>query len=143
MKNKIFRRELFNAIMVLLFGVLMVILYHAFHYELANVYLLIFYAVCSIVFTIGTGWILMLLVCYGVHLRIKRRLEQKSPSCKIEVLYCSITSLKRKCYFYFCSENELKKIREMFRTSVQLPDVIERQTYFREINYFIAKNARG
>lgn len=31
----------------------------------------------------------------------------------------------------------------MFRASVQLPDVIERQTYFREINYFIAKNARG
>lgn len=110
MKNKIFRRELFNAIMVLLFGVLMVILYHAFHYELANVYLLIFYAVCLIVFTIGTGWILMLLVCYGVHLRLKR----KAPSCKIEVLYCSITSLKRKCYF--CSENELKKIRKMFRT---------------------------
>lgn len=39
MKNKIFRRELFNAIMVLLFGVLMIILYHAFHYELANVYI--------------------------------------------------------------------------------------------------------
>lgn len=109
MKNKIFRRELFNAIMVLLFGVLMVILYHAFHYELANVYLLIFYAVCSIVFTIGTGWMLMLLVCYGVHLRIKRRLKRKAPSCKIEVLYCSITSLKGNVIFIFALKTSSKK----------------------------------
>lgn len=31
----------------------------------------------------------------------------------------------------------------MFRASVKLPDVIERQADFREINYFIAKNTRG
>ncbi len=31
----------------------------------------------------------------------------------------------------------------MFRASVDLSDVIEKQAYFREINYFIAKNAHS
>lgn len=115
MRNKIFRKDLFNGISLFLVGILMIVAYRQFNLELSGGYWLVYSALAFGMVFAAVVWIIQQLICYGVHLKLRRSFADKTMQSRFLQLY-GASAFQQQCYLSFCDKKELEELQMLFRS---------------------------